>query len=64
MLWYSARYSRTLLIIVAPLIIGNWISTIYLRYHYAIDDVAGFAVAAISILLAHAALSLESRYAA
>jgi membrane-associated phospholipid phosphatase len=62
-LWYAARYSRWLLIIVAPLIIGNWISTIYLRYHYAIDDVAGFVVAAISILLASAALRLEARYA-
>ena len=60
-LWYAARYNRTLLILVAPLIIGNWISTIYLRYHYAVDDVAGFVVAAVSILTAQAALSVESR---
>ncbi|HEV8661174.1 MAG TPA: phosphatase PAP2 family protein [Thermoanaerobaculia bacterium] len=60
-MWYAARYGRTLLAIVTPFIVGNWIATIYLRYHYAIDDVAGFVVAVISIVLAGAALSFEQR---
>ena len=25
-----------------PLIAGNWISTVYLRYHYVVDDLAAF----------------------
>ena len=60
-LWYSGRYGRTLGAIVAPFVVGNWISTIYLRYHYAVDDVAGFIVAVASVLLAGAALTLEER---
>jgi membrane-associated phospholipid phosphatase len=32
--------------------IGLWISTIYLRYHYAIDVVCGFALAALAVPLA------------
>lgn len=32
--------------------VGLWISTIYLRYHYGIDVIAGFAVTAIGLLVA------------
>ncbi len=44
LLVYAWRVSRVFAIIVAPVILGNWISTIYLRYHYLIDVVAGFAL--------------------
>jgi len=33
--------------------IGLWISTIYLRYHYFIDVVAGFALAAVALAIAN-----------
>ena len=59
--WYAARRSRLLFWCVAPFIAGNWVSTLYLRYHYAIDDLAGFVVAAGSIGLAMAALAAEQR---
>lgn len=32
--------------------IGLWISTIYLRYHYGIDVIAGFALAAVALAVA------------
>jgi membrane-associated phospholipid phosphatase len=35
--------------------IGLWVSTIYLRYHYFIDVVAGFALAALAIAIANRA---------
>ena len=60
-LWYALRYGRKFFAILAPFVVGNWISTIYLRYHYAIDDVAGLVVAAASVWLAGAALTLEAR---
>ena len=37
---------------IAPTI-GLWFSTIYLRYHYATDVVAGFALAGAALLMAH-----------
>jgi hypothetical protein len=33
--------------------VGLWFSTIYLRYHYAIDVVCGFALAAFALFLSH-----------
>jgi hypothetical protein len=32
--------------------VGLWIATVYLRYHYAVDCVAGFALAALALWLA------------
>jgi membrane-associated phospholipid phosphatase len=43
-----------------PLVLANWLSTLYLRYHYMIDDVAGWATAAIAIAVAAWILRLES----
>ncbi len=39
---YAWRNSRRLFWILSPLVLSLWISTIYLRYHYLIDCVAGF----------------------
>lgn len=61
---FAARYNRVVLLILAPLILGNWISTIYLRYHYFVDDIGGFVLAVASVLIAGAALSWEARYQA
>ena len=46
MLLYSWKYYRPFLIIGAPIFVGIFISTMYLRYHYFIDLVAGLFLAA------------------
>jgi membrane-associated phospholipid phosphatase len=42
LLLYAWRASRTFTLVLFPVILGNWIATIYLRYHYTIDVLAGF----------------------
>lgn len=39
------RPGRILVAVAAPLVVSLWASTIYLRYHYAVDVLAGWAVA-------------------
>jgi membrane-associated phospholipid phosphatase len=39
---YAWRYLRRLLWLLVPLVLGLWISTIYLRHHYVIDLFAGW----------------------
>ncbi|HQR46372.1 MAG TPA: phosphatase PAP2 family protein [Thermoanaerobaculia bacterium] len=56
---FSRRRSRRLFLALLPLVLLNWVSTIYLRYHYAVDVLAGWAVAALAIVLARRALQLE-----
>jgi membrane-associated phospholipid phosphatase len=43
--------------------VGLWLSTIYLRYHYLIDDFAGFALALLAIAIArrYQTLRLQGR---
>jgi membrane-associated phospholipid phosphatase len=50
---YAYRNSRRLFWILAPLILSLWVSTVYLRYHYLIDVVAGLALAPLCYLLAN-----------
>ena len=50
-LYYTVRYARTAAWVVGPLVISLIVSTVYCRYHYAIDVVAGLAAAAILIPL-------------
>jgi membrane-associated phospholipid phosphatase len=50
---YALRNSRPLFWILSPLILSLWVSTIYLRYHYLIDVVAGMFLAPASFLLAN-----------
>lgn len=42
---YAYRNSRRLFWILSPLILSLWVSTVYLRYHYLIDVVAGMILA-------------------
>jgi hypothetical protein len=42
LLVYAWRASRWFALLLSPFIVGNWIGTIYLRYHYSIDLLAGF----------------------
>lgn len=60
-LWYSWKYGKVAFLILLPFVVGNWISTLYLRYHYLTDVLAGFVVAWLSVVLAGAALRLEAR---
>jgi membrane-associated phospholipid phosphatase len=50
---YAFRNSRPLFWILSPLVLSLWVSTVYLRYHYLIDVVAGFFLAPASFLLAN-----------
>ena len=48
---YAYRNSKKLFWILSPLILSLWFSTLYLRYHYLIDVVAGLILAPLSYLL-------------
>jgi membrane-associated phospholipid phosphatase len=48
---YAYRNSKTLFGILSPFILSLWLSTVYLRYHYLIDVVAGLVLAPLSFLL-------------
>jgi len=50
---YAYRNSRKLFWILSPLILSLWVSTVYLRYHYLIDVVAGLILAPLCFLLAN-----------
>jgi len=50
---YAYRNSKKLFWILSPLVLSLWLSTLYLRYHYLIDVVAGLILAPLSFLLAN-----------
>ena len=50
---YAYRNSKKLFWILSPLIVSLWLSTLYLRYHYLIDVVAGLILAPLSFALAN-----------
>jgi membrane-associated phospholipid phosphatase len=50
---YAWRNSRPLFWTLAPLILSLWVSTVYLRYHYLVDCVAGLVLAPLSYALAN-----------
>lgn len=47
MYFFCFRYAKLLFVILSPLVISLWISTIFLRYHYTIDSLAGLILAVI-----------------
>ncbi|MGH9342858.1 MAG: phosphatase PAP2 family protein [Terriglobia bacterium] len=57
---YAWRNSKRLFWILSPFIVSLWISTVYLRYHYTVDCIAGFILAPLCFLLAN---WLFARYA-
>lgn len=61
-LWYGFRRGRATGVVLLPLVFGNWVSTIYLRYHYLIDVFAGWLTAAAAVALAGGVLRLENRW--
>jgi membrane-associated phospholipid phosphatase len=50
-LWFAFTYRRPLFWIYLPISIALIFSTVYLRYHYVIDVLAGFAFAGTTLLL-------------
>jgi membrane-associated phospholipid phosphatase len=53
-LYYAWRYARVLCWVMLPFVIGLWVSTIYLRHHYAVDLLVGWTLAPVAIMLAPA----------
>jgi len=50
---YAYRNSRRLFWILAPLVLSLFVSTVYLRYHYLVDVVAGLLLAPLCFFLAN-----------
>jgi membrane-associated phospholipid phosphatase len=50
-LWFAFKYKRPLLWVYLPFTTALILSTVYLRYHYVIDVIAGIAYAGITVLL-------------
>jgi membrane-associated phospholipid phosphatase len=46
---FAWRFSRRLFLAYLPMALGLYVSTLYLRMHYAVDVAAGFAVAALAV---------------
>jgi membrane-associated phospholipid phosphatase len=49
---YAWRFARPLFYLLLPFAVGLWASTIYLRHHYFVDLLAGFALAPAAFVLA------------
>jgi hypothetical protein len=51
-LWYFCwKYKRWLAVIYTPFILSLWFSTLYLRWHYVVDVIAGFVLAGYAVTL-------------
>ena len=50
---YALRNSRTLFWFLSPFILSLWVSTVYLRYHYLVDVLAGLLLAPACFFLAN-----------
>jgi membrane-associated phospholipid phosphatase len=68
--FFTAALTAHLLGLARPLRIGAWVllglttaATIYLGWHYVLDDFAGVVLGAIAILLARALTGLDLRTA-
>jgi membrane-associated phospholipid phosphatase len=49
---YAWRYVRTWFWVLLPFSLGLWISTVYLRHHYVVDLLAGWALAPLAVWVA------------
>jgi membrane-associated phospholipid phosphatase len=61
LLFFDLKWSRRRFAICILPCMGIWFSTIYLRYHYFVDVLAGFVTAAIALTIAHFARRREDR---
>ena len=63
-LYYAWKFRERILVsLLIPAVTGLIVSTVYLRYHYVIDVIAGIALAALTVYLAPPLLALLSRAA-
>jgi membrane-associated phospholipid phosphatase len=46
---YAWRFARRWFVVLLPFAAGLWVSTIYLRHHYFVDLVAGWALAPVAV---------------
>ena len=46
---YAWRYLRPWFFVLLPFVVGLWASTIYLRHHYVVDLLAGWALAPVAV---------------
>jgi membrane-associated phospholipid phosphatase len=46
------RFVRPLFFVLLPFVVGLWVSTIYLRHHYFVDLLAGWALAPLALAVA------------
>ena len=51
MWWMAYRYSRTTFYVLTPVVLSLYISTVYGRFHYLIDVIAGISVALLTMAL-------------
>jgi len=49
---YAWRYLRRFFYLLLPFVVGLWLSTIYLRHHYFVDLLAGWALAPVAVWVA------------
>jgi membrane-associated phospholipid phosphatase len=49
---YAWRFVRPWFFVLLPFVVGLWVSTIYLRHHYFVDLVAGWALAPVAVWVA------------
>ena len=49
---YAWRYARAWFWVLVPFVLGLWASTVYLRHHYVVDLIAGWALAPAAVALA------------
>src|SRR5204863_7555967 len=59
-LYYAWRRGRIWFGVALPLVLANWLSTLYLRYHYLVDVMAGWITAIAAIALAAWILRIEA----
>jgi membrane-associated phospholipid phosphatase len=46
------RFARAWFLVALPFVLGLWVSTIYLRHHYAVDVLAGWLLAPLAVAVA------------
>jgi membrane-associated phospholipid phosphatase len=49
---YAWRFLRPWFFVLLPFVVGLWLSTIYLRHHYVVDLLAGWALAPVAVWVA------------
>ena len=62
-MWWSAfRYARPAFFVLAPVILSLYVSTVYGRFHYAFDVVAGIAAAFLTMALRPVLIKAWNRF--